>query len=220
MLLVGDSITQGWGGGWDRARRSTPRGRSTSADQKTVNLGIGGDRIESILWRLDHGALDGASPKVIVLMIGVNNAPLVFANGVPAASAAHGIKLCIENLRLRCPQSQTAAHVLGQPGRGVEIISTVAGRLRATLVAVDLGHDLVLFRVPPREGGYPYLQACGHAAGAGQRRFPVRIAGLPTRRPATWPDRARGLTFEHQSHFVEFAQVAALVQEGTSGRPG
>jgi lysophospholipase L1-like esterase len=36
----------------------------------------------------------------------VNNAPLVFANGAPAASAAHGIKLCIENLRMRCPKSQ------------------------------------------------------------------------------------------------------------------
>jgi lysophospholipase L1-like esterase len=39
-------------------------------------------------------------------MIGVNNAPLVQANGVPVTAAAHGIKLCIENLRLRCPQSQ------------------------------------------------------------------------------------------------------------------
>jgi hypothetical protein len=43
---------------------------------------------------------------VIVLMIGVNNAPLITANGAPVATAAHGIKLCVENLRLRCPQSQ------------------------------------------------------------------------------------------------------------------
>ena len=65
----------------------------------------GGDRIESILCHLDYGALKGASPKVIVLKIGVNNVPLVFANGVPAV-AAHGIKLCIENLWIRCPKSQ------------------------------------------------------------------------------------------------------------------
>ena len=105
VALLGDSITQGWGGGWD----GTPFNAAWQkhfGDTKTVNLGIGGDRIESILWRLDHGALDGASPKVIVLMIGVNNAPLVFANGAPAATAAQGIKLCIENLRMRCPKSQ------------------------------------------------------------------------------------------------------------------
>ncbi len=105
MALLGDSITQGWGGGWDGAAFNAAWQKHFS-DKKTVNLGIGGDRMESILWRLDHGALDGASPKVIVLMIGVNNAPLVFANGAPAASAAHGIKLCIENLRMRCPKSQ------------------------------------------------------------------------------------------------------------------
>ncbi len=105
IALLGDSITQGWGGGWDGAQLNAAWQKHFS-DKKTVNLGIGGDRIENILWRLDHGALDGVSPKVIVLMIGVNNAPLVFANGAPAASAAQGIKLCVENMRLRCPKSQ------------------------------------------------------------------------------------------------------------------
>lgn len=105
IALLGDSITQGWGGGWD----GTPFNAAWQkhfANSKTVNLGIGGDRIEHILWRLDHGALDGASPKIIVLMIGVNNAPLIQANGVPVATAAHGIKLCVENFRLRCPEAK------------------------------------------------------------------------------------------------------------------
>jgi len=105
IALIGDSITQGWGGGWDGAPLNAAWQKHFS-DKKTVNLGIGGDRMEHLLWRLDHGALDNASPKVIVLMIGVNNAPLVQANGVPVTAAAHGIKLCLENLRLRCPQSQ------------------------------------------------------------------------------------------------------------------
>jgi len=105
IALLGDSITQGWGGGWDGAPFNAAWQKHFDG-LKTVNLGIGGDRMENILWRLDHGALDGVSPKVIVLKIGVNNAPLVFANGAPAATAAHGIKLCVENLRLRCPRSQ------------------------------------------------------------------------------------------------------------------
>jgi lysophospholipase L1-like esterase len=105
IALLGDSITQGWGGGWDGAPFNSAW-QENFGRLKTVNLGIGGDRTENILWRLDHGALDGVSPEFIVLKIGVNNAPLVFANGVPAASAAHGIKLCVENLRMRCPNSQ------------------------------------------------------------------------------------------------------------------
>lgn len=105
IALIGDSITQGWGGGWDGAAFNSAW-KKHFAEQKTVNLGIGGDRIENVLWRLDHGALDGTSPKFIILMVGVNNAPLVHANGVPAGTAAEGIKLCIDNLRQRCPQSK------------------------------------------------------------------------------------------------------------------
>jgi platelet-activating factor acetylhydrolase IB subunit beta/gamma len=105
IVLIGDSLTQGWGGGWDRSPFNAAW-QKHFGDRKTVNLGLGGDRTENLLWRLDHGALDGAAPQVIVVMIGVNNAPLVHANGVPVAAAAHGIKLCVENLRLRCPQSK------------------------------------------------------------------------------------------------------------------
>ena len=105
IALLGDSITQHWGGGWDGVPFNAAWQKHFGGKQ-TVNLGIGGDRMENILWRLDHGALDGTSPKVIVLKIGVNNAPLVFANGAPAATAAHAIKLCVDNLRMRCPKSQ------------------------------------------------------------------------------------------------------------------
>ncbi|MEI6425491.1 MAG: GDSL-type esterase/lipase family protein, partial [Lentisphaerota bacterium] len=66
-----------------------------------VNLGIQGDTTQTILWRLDHGALDGASPKVIILMIGVNNKP----SPENYKAIAQGIRLCLENLRKRCPDS-------------------------------------------------------------------------------------------------------------------
>jgi lysophospholipase L1-like esterase len=105
IMLIGDSITQGWGGGWDGASFNAAW-QKHFGDKKTVNLGIGGDRSESVLWRLDHGAVDGASPKTIVLMIGVNNSNAVQANGVPVSAAVEGIRLCLANLRLRCPDSQ------------------------------------------------------------------------------------------------------------------
>jgi lysophospholipase L1-like esterase len=67
ILFVGDSITDGW------------RGSGKAVFEKTYgsmdpyNIGIGGDRTEHVIWRLQHGEIEGISPKVAVLMIGTNN---------------------------------------------------------------------------------------------------------------------------------------------------
>ena len=52
-VFLGDSITQAWGSDgkaeWDA--RFAPLG--------AANLGIGGDRTQNVLWRIENGALDG-----------------------------------------------------------------------------------------------------------------------------------------------------------------
>jgi lysophospholipase L1-like esterase len=66
LLFLGDSISQGWTSAravWDRHYR--PR--------NAANFGIGGDRTQHVLWRLEHGAVDGIKPKVVVFMLGTNN---------------------------------------------------------------------------------------------------------------------------------------------------
>ena len=108
VLLVGDSITQGWGGSPIDNVPWNPAWQKHFGRFRTVNAGIGGDRTESVLWRLEHGLLDDVSPRVVVLMIGVNNAPHVAANGVPPEAVAQGIALCVENVRLKAP----TAHVV------------------------------------------------------------------------------------------------------------
>ncbi len=91
VLLVGDSITIQWGESW---KKNFP-------DLKAVNIGIGGDKTQNVLWRLDHGGVEGLQPKAIVLMIGNNNMFFTPETGVEAA--AKGIEICLKNLREKFP---------------------------------------------------------------------------------------------------------------------
>jgi platelet-activating factor acetylhydrolase IB subunit beta/gamma len=91
VLLVGDSITIQWADSW---KKHFP-------DLKAVNIGIGGDKTQNVLWRLDHGGVEGLQPKAIVLMIGNNNMFFTPETGVEAA--AKGIEMCVKNLREKFP---------------------------------------------------------------------------------------------------------------------
>jgi lysophospholipase L1-like esterase len=95
LIFLGDSITQNWEGAgqgvWDRYY--LPR--------KAVNLGIGADRTQHILWRLDHGELVGLRPDVAVVLVGTNN----LASNPPAEVAA-GIKAVVAKVRDRLPETK------------------------------------------------------------------------------------------------------------------
>jgi S1-C subfamily serine protease len=114
----------------------------------------------------------------------------------------------------------TAGHAVGRPGARIEILSPVAERCRADAVAVDLGRDLALLRLPQREGGYPAMPVADHVPPPGEE---VYMLGTPVFRHAVMQ---RGMiarketTFEYYSdHYVEVLHVAATIQSGTSGGP-
>ncbi len=67
LVFLGDSITAGWSG------RGKAVWEKDWAPLSAANFGIGGDRTEHILWRLQNGNYDGLKPKLTVLMIGTNN---------------------------------------------------------------------------------------------------------------------------------------------------
>jgi len=93
VLLVGDSITIQWGASWAKH----------FPDRKAVNIGIGGDKTQNVLWRLDHGGVEGLRPKTIVLMIGNNN--MFFTPETGVAAAAKGVETCVRNLREKFPDA-------------------------------------------------------------------------------------------------------------------
>jgi len=94
FLLMGDSITDGWRGG----------GKKVYAEAfeplKAINFGIGGDRTQHVLWRLQNGELEGITPKLCMFMIGTNNGK------DSAEDVAAGITAIIKELQKKSPTTK------------------------------------------------------------------------------------------------------------------
>lgn len=96
LLFQGDSITEGW---------RTPGVGKEVWDENygklaAASFGIGGDKIENVLWRLRNGEFGGLSPKLIVLMIGTNNGWRDSAEQI-----AEGVTAVVGEIRKLCPRS-------------------------------------------------------------------------------------------------------------------
>jgi enterochelin esterase family protein len=97
VVLLGDSITHGW------EKSGKPVFDKSFQGLNVLNLGFSGDRTEHVLWRLRHGAVEGISPKVVLMLIGTNNTG---HRKEPAEETAAGIKGIIDELRARLPETK------------------------------------------------------------------------------------------------------------------
>jgi len=95
LLFIGDSITQGWEKEGEEiwAMYYEPR--------NAVNMGISGDRTQHVLWRLDHSNFENVSPKLAVLLIGVNN-----SGDNTAEEIADGTIAICQRLRTMLPKTK------------------------------------------------------------------------------------------------------------------
>jgi lysophospholipase L1-like esterase len=91
VVFLGDSIVDGWG--------SAPAFRAEFGKYTPLNLGIAGDYTQNVLWRIDHGALEGLTPRAVVLLVGVNN----LAGGFTPEQTAAGVGAVVESIQSRLP---------------------------------------------------------------------------------------------------------------------
>jgi lysophospholipase L1-like esterase len=92
VMFMGDSITWGWGHHpelWDK----------TFGRYNPANFGIPGDRTQNVLWRINHGELDGYQARVIVLMIGTNN------TGDPPRDIILGVREIVRIMHQKQPRA-------------------------------------------------------------------------------------------------------------------
>ena len=95
LVFIGDSITQGWEG------RGKGVWEKFYGKRNTVNLGIGGDRTQHVIWRLDNGNLKDITPKAAVIMIGTNN-----SGSNSSKEIADGVRAIVKQIRAKSPKTQ------------------------------------------------------------------------------------------------------------------
>lgn len=122
LVFLGDSLTQNWGNVGGRRVRGCGVAAWNSAvhdyrQYNALNLGIAGDQTQNILYRIQHGQLDGLSPGLVVLMVGTNNLFAPQGNpGFPAADyvgpahtpaeVADGILATVQAIHAKLPEAQ------------------------------------------------------------------------------------------------------------------
>src|SRR5262245_17177736 len=105
LLFLGDSITEGWR--WDKGGLKI--GNQSYAPRRAADFGVGWARIENLLWRIQHGALDGLKAKVVVMLTGTNNTGNGENSKKPrklTAEIVQGISVVLNELRARLAESK------------------------------------------------------------------------------------------------------------------
>ena len=121
LVLLGDSIMHFWE--W----KHPDSWKKLTANRTVLNLGYGGDRTQHVLWRIDHGELDGYEAKCIVLMIGTNNN--TFKDSRPENVAA-AIERIVAKIRERQPGAKLVLHPIFPRGDSAQSEKHAAARAR------------------------------------------------------------------------------------------
>lgn len=139
LVFLGDSITQGW------ENEGKAAWAQHFAKHNAVALGFGGDRTENLLWRLQHGELDGMVPKVVVMMIGTNNTGDRLED--PAFTVA-GIKRNLDEIKKRQPQAKVLLLALFPRGeKPDDLTRRHNAKINALLPALADGHQVVFLDI-------------------------------------------------------------------------
>ncbi len=96
LVFAGDSITHNW------EVNAKDVWSYYYGERKAVNFGMGADRTQHMLWRIDDGNFDGAiDPKLVVLQIGTNNASV----DTPQETA-DGVVAVVHKIRQKLPETK------------------------------------------------------------------------------------------------------------------
>jgi N-acetylglucosamine-6-sulfatase len=112
LVFVGDSITEQWDAAVWRAHFGNGR---------ALNLGVGYDRTENVLWRLREGLFPATPPHTVVILIGTND---LGAKRSPP-DVALGVAEVVRAVRAHAPDARILLLSI-LPRNGVELRAIAA----------------------------------------------------------------------------------------------
>lgn len=152
VLFLGDSITDGW-----RAKGKNVWAKYW-APLKAANFGIGGDRTQHVLWRMQNGELDGIKPKLVVLMIGTNNTGKEkdgkARNSTP--EIIEGVTAVVRGLRAKLPETKVLLLAIFPRGQKGQPIRDQLNEINAAIAKLDDGKWVQFLDIGPK-----FLEADG-----------------------------------------------------------
>lgn len=103
VVFVGDSLVQFW---------PDEKMRSAARSSKVFNFGVGLDRTQHVLWRLDADQLDRLRPRSVYVLVGTNN----LRAGDTVCAIASGIEAVLNRIKELWPRSHQTVILI--PPRG------------------------------------------------------------------------------------------------------
>ena len=103
IYFVGDSIVRRWGA--IDYPELLANWRQNFWGWNAGDFGWGADKTQHILWRLEHGELDGVNPKVIVILAGTNNVGPQPGEAGKVADITRGLAAILAICRQKAPDA-------------------------------------------------------------------------------------------------------------------
>lgn len=132
IIFIGDSITEHW------EEEGASVWETSYGERNAANLGIGGDRTQHVLWRLENGNIDDLSPKLAVVMIGTNNS----GDNTPR-EIADGITAIVRKLRAELPEMRILLLAIFPRGENAENERRQTNAAANTLIAGLASDEMV-----------------------------------------------------------------------------
>jgi lysophospholipase L1-like esterase len=142
IYFEGDSITRRWGA--TDYPEFLANWKANFWGWNAADFGWGADRTENILWRLEHGELEGVNPKVVVLLAGTNNVGTTTppeGDDAKVAGITRGLEAIMRVIRAKAPGATLIITGIFPRNDSMAVLGTIA-RINRNLAKLANGKDI------------------------------------------------------------------------------